>query len=108
MSSGESEMSDDDHKSTSPPSPPAGGYALELFVNTKMVEYICQICHDVARDCVEVSCGNGHIFCNDCIRYHFEINDHSCPADRAKNISITHNGFVRRKILAADVRCKYE
>lgn len=88
--------------------PPTGGYDPDLFVDKdKIGEYICQICHEIARDCVEVSCGNGHIFCNDCIRYHFEINGRSCPADRSRNIKLAPNDFVRRKILSSDVHCKY-
>eukprot|EP01084_Bolivina_argentea_P146233 256123_1 len=88
--------------------PPTGGYDLEIFVEKDKIEqYICQICQHISRDCVEVSCGNGHIYCNSCIRYNFKINGHSCPADRAKNITITANDFVRRKILASNVKCKH-
>ena len=88
--------------------PPDGGYDLEIFVDRdRIIEYICQICHNVSRDCVEVSCGNGHIFCFECIKYHFEINGHSCPADRTQDINITQNDFVKRKILASNVKCKY-
>merc|ERR1719242_705908 len=91
----------------SAPAPPTGGHDPELFVDKdKIGEYICQICHEIARDCVEVSCGNGHIFCNDCIRYHFQINGRTCPADLARNIKLAPNDFVRRKILSSDVRCK--
>lgn len=88
---------------------PLGGYDLAIFVNKeKISEYVCQICHYISRNCVEVSCGNGHIFCHECISYHFRVNNNSCPVDRKANIAITPNDFVRRQILASAVNCKYD
>ena len=86
---------------------PRGGYDIDLFINRdKIDDYICPICTMVARNCVEVSCGNGHIFCKECIEYHFNVTGHTCPCDRVPNITKVNNDFVRRKILNSRVKCE--
>ncbi len=39
-----------------------GGYDVDLFKNKSAAEqYVCAICCSVAKDCTEVTCGNGYV-----------------------------------------------
>jgi len=83
----------------------AEGWDQSLFLEQNRTEdYICPICTDVMRDCVETDCG--HLFCEACVITALKEKQ-ECPEcrERATEDSLTQIKSIRRKILSLRVKC---
>src|SRR6185437_2130645 len=96
---------DEEEVSTAPT-----GYNPNLFVNKNDIDrLICEICHGVARNPVNLPCS--HLFCRDCLVRHRELDpNHKCAKCRIllKDVDLQHmNSFVMQQIYDLKVKCPH-
>jgi len=83
----------------------AEGWDQSIFLEQQRSEdYICSVCTDVMRDCVETDCG--HMFCDACVTSALKEKQ-ECPDCREKVTLTTLSPIksIRRKILSLRVKC---
>jgi len=81
------------------------GYPTDRFVNGREIdEFLCPVCLDVVRDCVETK-ACGHLFCAPCIA---RLATFECPVCQADTTSgVQPVAYLRRRVGGLSVRCKY-
>jgi hypothetical protein len=88
----------------------AQGWRKDLFIRIDDA-FICAICKNVCRDCVELSCEIEHtdeefeVYCVDCILTLLSSNGNTCPINGHPNPSYAVSRSSRARVLRSKVYC---
>ena len=80
-------------------------YDQSLFLDRNQANtYLCTICQFICRDPVTAECGNGHIFCRECITTYL-THSNQCPNCQRPIHSLHDAKFIDRLIQQLHVHC---
>lgn len=84
---------------------PLKEYDASIFSEENQANtYLCTICQYICHDVVSVECGNGHIFCRQCMEQYVK-HSNQCPNCQKPITSIHDAKFVDRLIQSLEVKC---